>query len=140
MLTRGLANNNIESAPDAPRPLLLVAKQGLISGSLPRCVTPVDDERRSCHERGCIAEHEQSGAAILFRSGQSLHHVLALPKLFQMRLVFEILLDHLDMGISVGSDGSNAAGRLTGVTMLPGHRTFTLMPLLLHSMARLRPS
>lgn len=31
MLTRGLANNNIESATDASRPLLLVAKQGLMS-------------------------------------------------------------------------------------------------------------
>ena len=104
MLTRGLANNNIESAPDASRPLLLVAKQGLISGHclLPRCVTPVDNQRRSCHERGSITEHEERGAAILFRRRQSLHHVLALPELFQMRLVLEILLDHLDVGISVG--------------------------------------
>ena len=98
MLTRGLANNNIESAPDASRPLLLVAKQGLISGHylLPRCVTPVDNQRRSCHERRSITEHEERGAAILFRRRQPLHHVLALPELFQMRLVLKILLDHLD--------------------------------------------
>lgn len=62
---------------------------------LPSGVPSVNDQGRASHERGRIAQHEQHRAAIFFWRRQALHHILALPKLFQMRLVFEVLLHHL---------------------------------------------
>ena len=78
------------NAPDA-----VTESNSAFTPTSPSSIATVNDQRRAGHERRSVAKHEQRCATVLLRSRQTLHHVLALSQLFQMRLIFEVLLDHL---------------------------------------------